>query len=412
MSRVSGFELASFLLVTTLLSAPSGAQAAPGYDPHETFAPLTLPGPVNTYRSGDGAPGPGYWQNRADYDIKARLDPATKVLTATETITYTNNSPDALASLWVQLDENTYRRDARAAVSSDHRKRDEFTDGYSIDSVEIERDGQTAKAEHLVSDTRMQVHLDQPLKGGQKLRLKIAYHYVVPGMFGGRTAWTDTKNGPIFDLAQWFPRMCVYDDVRGWDTLPYLAQEFYLEYGDFDYAVTVPADMMVMGTGELTNPQEVLSAEERRRLDQARASDATVLIRTPAEVAAAAKAPKPVGERTWRYHMASTRDVAFSASPAFVWDAARINLPGGKTALAESVYPTESVGEGAWSRSTEYLKDAVEHFSRRWSVYPYPTAVNVAGGASGMEYPGLAFDGIEDKGKELFWITAHEIGHT
>ena len=417
-------KTASWLAATSLLVAVPAAQGARAadtpsrYDPHETFAPLTLPGAVNRYRSGNGAPGPDYWQNRADYNIQARLDPATKVLTATETVTYTNNSPDTLTSLWVQLDENLYRRDARGAVSSDHRKRDEFTDGYSIDSVEVERDGVSAKAQHLISDTRMQVHLDQPLKGGgQKIRLKISYHYVVPGMFGGRTAWTDSKNGPIFDLAQWYPRMCVYDDVRGWDTLPYLAQEFYLEYGDFDYAVTVPADMMVMGTGELTNPQEVLSAEARRRLDQARASDATVMIRTPAEVAAATKAAKPAskssgGERTWRYHMADTRDVAFSASPAFVWDAARINLPNGKTALAESVYPVESGGEGAWGRSTEYLKDSVEHFSNRWSVYPYPTAVNVAGGASGMEYPGLAFDGIDDKGKELFWITAHEIGHT
>jgi hypothetical protein len=393
--------------------AKAEAPAASGYAPYETFAPLTLPDAVNRYRSSDGAPGPDYWQNRADYDIKARIAPETKVLTATEVVTYTNNSPDTLTSLWLHLEENLYRRDARGAVSSDHRKRNEFTDGYSIDSVEVEQGGVFAKAEHLISDTRMKVTLAQPLKGGgQKIRLKISYHYTMPGIVGDRTAWTNTKNGPIFDVAQWYPRLCVYDDIRGWDTAPYLAQEFYLEYGDFDYAVTVPADMMVMGTGELANAQEVLSAEERRRLDQARTSDKTVMIRTQAEVEAAAKAPNSAGERTWRYHMANTRDVVFSASPAFIWDAARINLPGGKTALAESVYPVEAAGEGAWGRSTEYLKDAVERFSRRWSVYPYPTAVNVAGGAEGMEYPGLAFDGIGDKGKELFWITAHEIGHT
>ncbi len=393
-------------------AGPSGKSTAPGsYDPRVAFAPLTLPGSVNRYRSGSGAPGPDYWQNRADYDIHAKLDPASKTLTATETISYTNNSPDMLASLWLQLDQNVYRRDARGAVSSDRRKRSDFTDGYAIQDVEVEQDGVTTKVTPLISDTRMKVALEHPLKGGgARLKLHVSYTYVVPGLFGGRTAWVDTKNGPIFDIAQWYPRMAVYDDVRGWDTLPYLEQEFYLEYGDFDYAVTVPAGMIVMGTGELTNPDDVLTAEQRRRLDQAHASDATVMIRTPAEVEGPGVAP--AGERTWRYHMSNTRDVAFSASRAFVWDAARINLPGGKTSLAESVYPVESVGQGAWSRSTEYLKDAVEHFSQRWYVYPYPTAVNVAGGASGMEYPGMAFDGIKDAGKDLFWITAHEIGHS
>ena len=388
-------------------AGPSGA--TPAFDPAVAFAPYLAPAPAaTTVRSAGGAPGPAYWQNRADYDIAARLDSASKTLTATETITYANASPDTLDVLWLQLDQNTYRRDARAAGGSGPRARAEYTDGYSIDDVQV--DG--APAAHLISDTRMQVRLAQPLKPGGKLKLKVAYHYVVPGLFGGRTAWVDTRNGSIFDVAQWYPRMAVYDDVRGWDTLPYLAQEFYLEYGDFTYAVTVPADMQVIGTGELTNPGEVLDARTRERLAQARSSDATVMVRTPQEVAAAVAAPPVGGERTWRYRMLSTRDVAFSASRAFVWDAARINLPGGKTALAESVYPVESVGQGAWSRSTEYLKDAVEHFSQRWYVYPYPTAINVAGGASGMEYPGMAFDGIEDKGKDLFWITAHEIGHT
>jgi hypothetical protein len=401
------------------MAAPSAsAPPPPGgpttrFDPRETFAPLTLPEAVNRYRSGDGSPGPDYWQNRADYRIDARLDPATKTLSGSETITYTNNSPSALASLWVQLDENLYRRDARGASSSDDRDKGQFTDGYRIRSVAVEADGVITPVTPIISDTRMQVRLPHPLKpGGGLVRLHVTYDYTVPGLFGGRTAWVDSRNGPIFDIAQWYPRMCVFDDVRGWDTLPYLAQEFYLEYGDFDYAVTVPADMIVMGTGALTDPDAALSAEERARLAQAHASEKTVMVRTPSEVEAAAHAPPPAGEKTWRYHMSNTRDVAFSASAAFVWDAARIDLPGGKTALAESVYPVESAGPAAWGRSTEYLKDAVQHFSQRWYVYPYPTAVNVAGGASGMEYPGLAFDGIDDKGKALFWVTAHEIGHT
>jgi peptidase M1-like protein len=154
----------------------------------------------------------------------------------------------------------------------------------------------------------------------------------------------------------------------------------------------------------------VLTPEQRTRLERAKASDRTVLIRTPEEVAAT---PPPRGAtKTWRFHMENTRDVAFTASRAFVWDAARINLPDGKSALAQSVYPPESIGEGAWSRSTEYMKDAVERFSKRWYPYPWPNAINVAGPATGMEYPGIVFDGINDKAKTLFFISAHEIGHS
>jgi hypothetical protein len=404
------------LIIAGLSVCAVGAGAAsaadkPGYDPLQTFAPLSFPDAVNRYRSANGAPGPDYWQNRADYEIHAALDPAAKTIAATVAITYTNNSPDVLESLWLQLDQNIYRKDSRAGTSSGW-PRSEYTDGYAIEAVQVEEGGRTAAASPLISDTRMQVRLDQPLPHGGVVKLTIKYHYTVPGMFGGRTAWVGTQNGEIFDIAQWYPRMAVYDDIRGWDTAPYLGQEFYLEYGHFDYFVTVPADMLVAGTGELVNADQVLTATERQRLAQARASDATVMIRTPDEVLDPKSRPSAAAPLTWHYRMDKTRDVAFSASRAFIWDAARINLPNGRTALAMSFYPTESQGEGAWGRSTEYLKDSVEHFSQRWTPYVYPTAVNIAGGASGMEYPGMAFDGIEDKGKALFWITAHEIGHT
>jgi Peptidase family M1 domain len=386
--------------------------AHPVYDPRQTFAPLTLPSPVNAYRSADGTPGPAYWQNRADYKIAADLDPDTARLTGDETIGYTNNSPTALACLWLQLDQNIYRRDARARYASGF-PRTQFTDGFVLDDVEIERGGHATRADYIVSDTRMQIRLAHALKArGGKLKIHIRYHYTVPGRFGGRTGHEKTKNGEIFDIAQWYPRMAVYDDLHGWDTLPYLGSEFYLEYGDFDYAVTVPWNMLVAGSGELENPQAVLTAAERRRLAQARQSDKTVMIRPLSEVNDPASRPKQSGTLTWHFHMNNTRDVSFSASRAFIWDAARIDLPGGKSSLAMSFYPVESAGDEAWGRSTEYLKNAVENFSRRWSVYPYPAAINVAGPTSGMEYPGIVFDGITDSGKGLFWITAHEIGHT
>ena len=383
------------------------------YDPYQTFAPLTLPEPVNSYRSSNGAPGPSYWQNGADYSIHATLNPASKVLTGDEIITYTNNSPDRLDSLWLQLDENEYRKDARAGVATDW-ERNAFTDGFVLESVEVESHSAFARTDYVVSDTRMQIRLPATMAPhGAKLRVRIHYHYTIPGANGDRTSWVASQKGEIYDIAQWYPRMAVYDDLHGWDTQPYLVNEFYLEYGNFDYFVTLPSSMVVAGSGELMNPQEVLTNPTLKRLEAARASDKTVVIRGAADIDNAAD--RPVGRSgtlTWHFRMEHTRDVSFSASNVFLWDAARIQLPDGGHSLAMSFYPMESAGPEAWGRSTEYLKHSVEEFSRRWLPYPYPAAINVAGGTSGMEYPGILFDGIDDKGKELFWITAHEIGHT
>ena len=394
------------------------------YDPRLTFAPLTLPDPVNAYRSSNGAPGPAYWQNEADYEMHAELDTKTKVLRNDEVITYTNNSPDVLPSLWIHMEQNIYRKDARGRIANGMRPRRRQTpddeensngrtsEGFVLDSVEVEQGKTRVKADYIVKDTRMQVRLPQPMmpKGGV-LQLHIQYHYQIPGVWGGRTSWGMSKQGEIYDMAQWYPRMCVYDDLRGWDTLPYIGSEFYLEYGHFDYYLTVPSEMIVAGSGELMNPKDVLTKTELERLEEARKSDKTVIIRSVDEVKDPASRPKVGGTLTWHFHMDRTRDVSWSASPVFAWDAARINLPDGKTSLAESVYPPESTGEEAWSRSTEYVKDTVERFSKQWYPYPWPAAINVAGFSTGMEYPGIVFDGIEDKGKTLFWITAHEIGH-
>lgn len=407
---------------------PDGAAISHGpsvsYDPRLTFAPLVLPDPVNQYRSGNGAPGPAYWQNEADYEMHAELDTQAKTLRNDEVITYTNNSPDILPSLWIHMEQNIYRKDARARVANGMRPRRRQTpddeensngrtsEGFVLDSVEIEQGKERIKADYLIEDTRMQVRLATPMAPkGSTLKLHIRYHYQIPGVWGGRTSWGMSKQGEIYDMAQWYPRMCVYDDLRGWDTLPYIGSEFYLEYGHFDYYLTVPSEMIVAGSGELMNPKDVLTKTELERLDAARKSNKTVIIRSVEEVKDPASRPKAGGTLTWHFHMDHTRDVSWSASPIFVWDAARINLPGGKTSLAESVYPPESTGEEAWSRSTEYVKDTVERFSKQWYPYPWPAAINVAGFSTGMEYPGIVFDGIEDKGKTLFWITAHEIGH-
>jgi hypothetical protein len=393
------------------------------YDPRLTFAPLSLPDPVNAYRSSNGAPGPSYWQNAASYEIHATLDTDAKQLRGSEVITYINNSPDALPSLWIHLEQNIYRNDSRAHILSGGIRRgrggvmapapeETTTDGYILDSVEIESGKQSTKADYIVNDTRMQIRLALPLKArGGQLTIHIQYHYKIPGFWGGRTSWGQSKQGEIYDIAQWYPRMCVYDDLRGWDTLPYIGSEFYLEYGNFEYFLTVPSNFVVAGSGELVNPQEVLTRTELNRLETARSSDKTIYIRKPEEVTDPASRPKHDGTLTWHFRMDHTRDVSWSASPVFVWDAARIRLPAGKKALAEGFYPPESVGADAWDKSTDYVKDTVEHFSKQWYPYPWPAAINVAGFSTGMEYPGIVFDGIADRGPFLFWVTAHEIGH-
>jgi hypothetical protein len=417
-------------LVFAAATIVSAQTPAPAPYSNPAFAPLVLPGSVNMYRSGSGAPGPSYWQNRADYELHAAIDTATKTLTGSEIVTYTNNSPDTLTSLWLHLEQNIYRPDARsAAFSGGSRRRRSAnpnvvttTTGDVLDSVEIQRIGATksapVKALTLVSDTRLQIRLPEGLQlaHGAKIRILIHWHYTIPGTFGGRTSWAAYKQGDIYDIAQWYPRMCVYDDLRGWDTQPYLGNEFYLEYGHFDYFVTVPANMLVDGSGELVNAEQVLSKTELARLAQARRSDKTVMIRTPEDVDRNVTVPAS-GTKTWHFAMDSTRDVVFSASQAFVWDAAKMNIAAGDgkpacTALAQSIYPAEAGGPEGWGRSTEYTKDTIERMSARWYPYPWPNAVSIAGGSSGMEYPGVVFDGPEDKGKGLFWITAHEFGHS
>ena len=404
--------LLGMLSIGAMATATGPARADEArYDPRVTFAPLTLPNPPSIERNVSGTPGAGYWQNRADYQIHATLDPAAKTLSGSVTITYTNNSPNRLDYLWLQLDQNLYRPGSRGALASGRPPRG-TTDGIAIDKVELVEGKAAHAVTPIISDTRMQVPLATPLAAHGRLTLRVRYHFAIPGEFGGRMAWGKSRDGEIYNLAQWYPRMAVYDDIRGWDPLPYLAQEFYLEYGDFDYWVTLPSNMIVAGSGALQNPGEVLTAREQARLARARTSDATVDIISPDEIGHADTRPRAGRMLTWHFRMENTRDVSFAASSAFAWDAARMNLPGGRTGLAMSVYPAESRGNARWGRSTEYLKHAVEEYSRRWFPYPWPNAVNVAGIATGMEYPGIVFDGIDDAGKELFWITAHEIGHS
>ncbi len=333
-------------------------------------------------------------------------------------IKYTNNSPDDLTYLWLQLDQNNFEKGSRGVavtpVGGNRFGQGGLEDGgYNLKSVQIRLDGKTYKADFIISDTRMQIRLPKALQSnGGKIEIHIAYSFNIPVYGIDRMGRMKSKNGEIYEFAQWYPRMCVYDDIRGWDTLPYLGQgEFYLEYGDFDYKVTVPWDMIVAGSGELQNPSDVLTKEQIKRLKEARESDKTVFIRKPEEINDAKSRPGQKGTLTWHFKMNQSRDVAWAASKAFIWDAARIDLSGGKKALAMSVYPIESAGEKAWGRSTEFVKNTIEINSRRWFEYTYPVAVNVAGIVGGMEYPGIVFCSSHATGAGLWSVTDHEFGH-
>ncbi len=384
------------------------------YDPHKTFDPTFDSRPGTFYRSGSGQPGPGYWQNRADYKISARLDDKNNTVTGNVEITYTNNSPDNFSYVWLQLDQNRFSDTSLSALTSSPRSGGPvFNGGYNISSVKIENNGAKSNADYIINDTRMQIRLHNPLKaGGGTLKIYIDYSFQVAPSGMGRSGFMESKNGKIYDIAQWYPRMAVYDDIVGWNNLPFLGGgEFYLDYGNFDYKITVPWYMIVAGAGELQNPDEVLTKQEIKRIKEAKNSNKTVPVIDSAEIAAPETRPVHKGDLTWHFKLNNTRDVSWAASKAFIWDAAKVNLPSGKPCLAMSVYPAESAGNNAWGRSTEYLKRSIEIFSKSWYEYPYPTAVNVGGPVGGMEYPAIVFCSWRAKAGILWMVTDHEIGH-
>ncbi|TFF36842.1 M1 family metallopeptidase [Mucilaginibacter psychrotolerans] len=389
---------------------------ASNYNYHDAFAPLFYTKNGSEYRAADGQPGPKYWQNRADYQLTAHLNDQTNEILGTEALTYTNNSPQSLGFLWMQLDQNLFKSDSRGTAiippsgSRNGGHGDMAEGGYKIKSVKM--GGVDVK--YLINDTRMQIFLPESVKpNGGIVKLNIEYSYIAPEYGSDRTGILTTKNGKIYTIAQWYPRMYVYDDVMGWNALPYTGpSEFYLEYGDFDLAITAPANHIVVASGELQNPAEVYTTEQLKRWADAEKSETTVIIRSADEVTNAASRPAGKKELTWKFKIKNARDVSWASSAAFIVDAAKMNLPSGKKSIAISAYPVESNGNDAWGRSTEYVKKSVEFNSQKWFEYPYPAATAVAGNVGGMEYPGIVFCGYRAKKSQLWGVNDHEFGHT
>ncbi|MBC7915491.1 MAG: M1 family metallopeptidase [Pyrinomonadaceae bacterium] len=414
----AGFALAFFINYSFAQQASTIPQIQSRYQYNDAFNPFFYTTSGNEYRSGSGKPGALYWQNRADYQITARLNEQRNEISGTEIITYTNNSSEGLEFLWMQLDQNLFKQDSKGNAiipttgSRNGAKGQIFDGGFKIKSVQLVNPSTDLK--YTINDTRMQVFLPSELKGkGGQLKLKVEFSFISPDYGSDRMGVLETKNGKIFTIAQWYPRMYVYDDVSGWNALPYVGPgEFYLDYGSYDVSITVPSTHIVVASGELKNPNEVYTADQQKLWAQAANSDETITIRSSRDVTNPASRPTGKTEQTWKFRMENSRDFAWASSASFVVDAAKINLSGGKKSLAISAYPVESAGKNAWGRSTEYTKASVELNSQKWTDYPYPTAINVAGNVSGMEYPGIIFCDWKGKNASLWGVTDHEIGHT
>jgi hypothetical protein len=369
-------------------------------DPLARIDRMDWPGP-NVYRAASGMPGPDYWQQRADYTIAATLDTAQQRVSGTVTIRYINNSPDTLRFVWLQLDQNLYRPGSKgsALFPADSRWGVRgFEGGYELSGVQV--NGRAA-AVH-VDDTMGRIDLDQPIvPAGGKATITMGFAFRVPEHGSDRMG----RDGTLYEIAQWYPRMAVYDDIRGWNTDPYFGQgEFYLEYGDIDFSVTAPAGYTIAASGVLQNPSDVLSAAERERLARAAKSDAVVPIITQAE----AVATSTPGTKTWRFRAENVRDVAWAGAPDFRWDATNAN-----GVLAQAYYQSAKAGK-AWEQGAEQTAWTIRNFSELFAKYPYPQATSVAGPVGGMEYPMFVmvhYGNPLDDPRSIFGTINHEHGH-
>jgi hypothetical protein len=391
----------------------------------------------NDFRDASGSPGPRYWQQRVDYVIRTTLDTVTHTVQGSERVTYHNNAPQALGYLWFQLDQNIEAATSRAnltksalpATISPQARRfllpeQDEVGGYQITKVSLAgKPGVAAKpARYLINGTQMRVNLDTPIPTGGTAVVEIEWSFVVPeGGNNSRGVRELVKDGWIYEIAQWFPRAAVYDDVTGWQNDQFLGQgEFYLNFGNYDVSITVPRDHIVRSTGALRNPLAVLTPTQRTRLATAMAGDTSVFIVRPDEVQKPSSRPAGTGMLTWRFTAENVRDFAWASSKTFVWDAAGFRYQkGGRVIELHSVYPREAMP--LWSDvSTKAIAQTMRTYGRLAFEYPYPQASNVNGQVGGMEYPMIAFcggrpgpNGTYTKNQEyaLAAVTIHEVGH-
>ncbi|MBZ0244853.1 MAG: M1 family metallopeptidase [Cyclobacteriaceae bacterium] len=421
--------------ITTLfigMSLIAHAQTTPWQGKFEQLGQI-LPTP-NEFRTGSGSPGPEYWQQQADYVITAELNDENQSITGAETITYHNNSPDVLTYLWLQLDQNLFDAESNTGKTNNTSIQDsmttkqiagdldlyDFDGGYKIKSV---KDVTGNDLKHFVNATMMRIDLPKPLKRGEAYSFKIEWSYNINDRMkvGGRSGleyFPEDKNY-VYTIAQWFPRMCVYDDLEGWQHKQFLGRsEFATVFGNYKVKITTPADHIMAATGVLQNPKDVLTAEQIARYEKAKTSfDAPVIIATQQEAIQREKS-KSKEKKTWEFHAEDVRDFAFATSRKFIWDAQAVKI-GNNTPLAMSFYPKE--GNPLWEReSTKAVKNTLVTYSKFTIDYPYPVAISVHAASIGMEYPMICFnfgrpnkDGsYSDNTKwRMIGVIVHEVGH-
>ncbi|MCP4862936.1 MAG: M1 family metallopeptidase [Alteromonas sp.] len=416
-----------------------------------------LPTP-NVYRNAAGEPGHQYWQQQVDYDIDVTLDEEKRRIDASEEIVYHNNAPDTLKYLWIQLDQNKFRDDSMSALTTTFGgignrgpatsaasgsspaklsmgaiRRQQFVDdnelGYQIKKV---TDGRGKPLHYVIVGTLMRVDLAEPLKPGKKTELNIdfGYNIVEEDAVSARSGYEhfpdDEREGgnDIFLMAQWFPRLAAYTDYEAWTNKEFIGRgEFTLEFGDYEVSMTVPADHIVSSTGVLQNPRDVLTSEQRDRLEEAEDADRPVFIVTPEEALENEKEGTS-DTKTWHFKADNVRDFAWASSRKFMWDAKGVKQGGPqKHVMAMSFWPKE--GGDLWKKySTESIVHTLEVYNRFTFNYPYPTAQSVNGPVGGMEYPMITFNGprteLQDDGSRtyslaekrfLIGVVIHEIGH-
>ncbi|MDF1790250.1 MAG: hypothetical protein P1U82_30610, partial [Verrucomicrobiales bacterium] len=423
-----------FLLLVLLFTTITVAQEIPPTYEQDPFRQLDelLPTPSD-YRAASGAPGHRYWQQRADYDINVRLVEDRNALIGEETITYHNNSPMPLEYLWVQLDQNRFEPDSRDTTTrttpplkqftykylGELLIREDFQGGHKITKV---TDADDKPLDHAVIETMLRIDLPKSLPSGGQVTFNIGWTYQIIDAKRVRVRsgheYFEEDGNSIYELAQWFPRMCAYTDVNGWQNKQFIRRgEFSLEFGDYRVAITTPDDHIVSSTGVLQNPDAVLTEQQRERLKQAETAEVPQFIVTPEEAKANEK-EKGKGEKTWVFQAENVRDFAWASSRKFIWDAVQ-HTSHGKDVWCMSYYPNE--GEPLWSKySTHSIMHTLDVYSRYTFPYPYPVAISVNGPVGGMEYPMICFNGPRpDKDGTyskrikygLISVIIHEVGH-
>ncbi|MEE9347005.1 MAG: M1 family metallopeptidase [Robiginitomaculum sp.] len=459
-SFMRGALASLFALITVIAGNQAYADGVAGSDGDQAakFRQLgqQLPTP-NVFRNAAGAPGPAYWQQRADYQIDVALDEDAKRITGSETITYTNNSPDSLSYLWLQLDQNRFKdgslaRRSETAGAAGTRRAKASGDGDKLSYNALARqqalnatkfgaeiksitDARGRALPYVINDTMMRIDLPSALAPESTMTFSIDWEHNIinEGIVGGRGGYEHFPDNDtyIYFLAQWFPRMAAYTDYAGWQHKAFLGRgEFTLEFGDYDVSITVPEDHIVSATGELQNASRVMSAKQRRRMSRSVNTKSPVFIVTPEE-AKENEEHKATGMKTWKYRAENVRDFAWSSSRKFIWDAMEFEQDSESVPVvtAMSFYPNEA--EPIWSKySTQAVIHTMDVYSRFSFPYPYPTAQSVnTWERGGMEYPMITFNGYRptlEKGEDgeddeitysadikysLIGVIIHEVGH-